>query len=1073
MEAAAVAKTEEKKKGVQAPSETLVEPTVTREVEAGAKAGMPLFLQKATSSPSSLLIQRQVDEEEEVEETPVQPKLAAVESALIQRQEDEEEELLQPKLTIGQPGDEYEQEADWVADTVMRMPEPAEEDITPSSINISRVQRKCAECEEEEERIHRKEAGGQTPIVTPGLEARLDATRGGGQPLSESARSFMEPRFRADLSEVQVHTGGEAQALNRELKAQAFTRQRDIYFGAGKYSPESGEGKRLLAHELTHIVQQRVGLQHRPKNTIFRHTVAPTPVSRRTKVDLFGDGTPAHPGMTLGEFRQYTRAQADWFAEPSLTSSDRDALWILLLRTTEGEHIIAGAGDLKLSALLPLNASAWTKLAAFGRACYAGSHTIRILSASAYTLTQRMALGATLIRLEALIPPEVLEITVSEVQLSDLQAGGFGLFVKLLMYWTMFAPHLQTQYTPTAGARGPEFQKILDLLNGVGIIPFLPLLGRIRNLHRFSVPMLQALVNKFADTSRSKPVHLVLHTGHDPGAFQDSSSLFEDLILNSPNLVLMLEGQGSLADITAKIPNIAATYGQPDAAGIHRIAQVMIAGHGAARSVELAGTGTPIVSGGNVSYPSESIDLDTNAAASQALLDTLLDNLDPATARVVFAGCLVGSNAVPAGTPAADIPSHLADPANQSLGTFTEQRGVARGMSPGFVTAARASVALSGATSLRDAAGNLTIQYPFDPNAFGSAAAYVASGHEPEGLFRAAVEVAATAGPVVAENQLRIRLAAGHSSSDPWWDEVTLALVKVALTGVAVGAGIDAGRLNIFANLAEIPFLARWPGDYGITVANFTGRVNSQTTVASNLYPQIAATPTFTAPPDADAQAMRLIVEQGWLALGGARTGPLIAYLDATANLTAPIIKRHLDTSAIASHSPTLFSSGAALSSGRIRLALAWLLKDPTNVDVRAFLDAQVSMGGSGPALSAAVRTELGGFTEHEILEALGRLTATTTSVGVGGASITLPSANVEINGAGTNRVRVEPNPYVATVIPYALNVRDRPSMKSTVFAWLKRGDTVRVMGFTHNWAAIDQGGRLGFVYRTFLTLPP
>ncbi len=169
-------------------------------------------------------------------------------------------QVIQAKLTVGQPGDVYEEEADRVADAVMRMPEPS---VSPSAsvsaqIHPLLIQRMCTECreEEEEERIHPKEAPRETPTVTPALESRLNASSSSGQPLPKSVRAFMEPRFGTDFSSVRVHAGSEAGALNRELKSQAFTQQRDIYFGVGKYNPWSSEGRHLLAHELTHVAQQ-------------------------------------------------------------------------------------------------------------------------------------------------------------------------------------------------------------------------------------------------------------------------------------------------------------------------------------------------------------------------------------------------------------------------------------------------------------------------------------------------------------------------------------------------------------------------------------------------------------------------------------------------------------------------------------------------------------------------------------------------------------------------------------------------------------------------------------------------
>jgi hypothetical protein len=803
---------------------------------------------------------------------------------------------------------------------------------------------------------------------------------------------------------------------------------------------------------------------------VARHPVAATPVHRHTALDLFGDGTPANPGTTLAEFHRSARLQADWFVEPSLTGADRDDLWSLLRRVNNGPHILAGVGDLRLPELRSRTGPEWAALTAFSRGCHAGSSTVRISSAAAYTLAQRIALGSTLLDLEGLIPPEVLRLTVSEVQLSDLQAR--ALMPALTAYWRAFSPHLQRRYEASgAMARGPEFQNVLDLLTGPGMAPFMPLLGRVRNLHRFSPAMLTRLVHNFADMTRRRAVHLVLHTGHDEAAFQESARLFEDLVLNSPNLVLVLEGQGSLAAITAEIPNIAATYGQPDGTGTPRIGQVMIAGHGQARTVELAGTGAPTVVGGHVSYPSESLDLDTNRAATEALMDTLMRNLDPATARVVFAGCLVGSNPVPAGTPAAAITAHIAS--TPSLTTWTETRGAGMGLSPGFAQGARASVGLGAASSLMEpGTGNLGIQYDYDPNAFGTAAAYVASGHEPEGLFRAAVEVAATAGPIVAETHLRTRLAAGISPRHPWWDEITIAFVNVALDGVAPGTGVGAERLNALAHMSGIPFLARWPGGYGITAAHFVGHVNNEATFRVPVYDRITRTPTFTAPGDDDARAMRLLVEQGWMQFDGGRAANLMTYVNATPRLTAELIERYLDTGVIGASSPTLFPAAAPVTSGRVRLALAWLRHDPANADARAFLDGQVVATPDGPELSPAVRAELGGFTEHEVLETLGRLTPTTMIAGPMGVATEVPEANVEVLGTGGNRVFVEPHPYLATVLPHALNVRTLPSMRGEPFAWLHRGDAVQVVGFTHNWAAVDRNGRLGFVYRTKVSSP-
>jgi hypothetical protein len=158
---------------------------------------------------------------------------------------------IQAKLKVGQPGDKYEQEADRVADAVMRMPEPG-------------VQRQPEE--EKEEELQAKDRPSQTTEVTPNLESRINAIKGVGQPLPVSSRAFFEPRFGYDFSQVQVHTDAEADNLNRTQNARAFTTGQDIFFRQGEYNPCSSSDRKLLAHELTHVVQQMGGA--RPKLTL-------------------------------------------------------------------------------------------------------------------------------------------------------------------------------------------------------------------------------------------------------------------------------------------------------------------------------------------------------------------------------------------------------------------------------------------------------------------------------------------------------------------------------------------------------------------------------------------------------------------------------------------------------------------------------------------------------------------------------------------------------------------------------------------------------------------------------------
>jgi len=199
--------------------------------------------------------------------------------------------IIQPKLNINHPDDPFEQEADRMAEQVMRMAESNSsgnplsllsnqviqrkcttcggeleeeqedmgETVMRKAIPIT-IQRKCSACEakkdEENQTLMRKAAGIGGYEASPSLSNQLSLTKGSGAPLPESTRSVMENAFQTDFSHVRIHTDGQAAEMSRGIQARAFTHGRDIYFGYGEYAPERNEGKRLLAHELTHTLQQ-------------------------------------------------------------------------------------------------------------------------------------------------------------------------------------------------------------------------------------------------------------------------------------------------------------------------------------------------------------------------------------------------------------------------------------------------------------------------------------------------------------------------------------------------------------------------------------------------------------------------------------------------------------------------------------------------------------------------------------------------------------------------------------------------------------------------------------------------
>jgi hypothetical protein len=187
----------------------------------------------------------------------------------------------QLKVTIGAPNDRYEREADRVAEQILHLPGPEAPRGPISSPNQAR----------DKMRLHAEPvASNITPLRNEQLETKESKAtghrgpfklesepafsavsfRGRGQPLPESVRTWFEPRFGYDFSRVRVHTDTRARDTAQKLNARAFTLGWDIVLGAGAYAPASEEGRRLLAHELTHVVQQQQAF------TAFRPETAET-----------------------------------------------------------------------------------------------------------------------------------------------------------------------------------------------------------------------------------------------------------------------------------------------------------------------------------------------------------------------------------------------------------------------------------------------------------------------------------------------------------------------------------------------------------------------------------------------------------------------------------------------------------------------------------------------------------------------------------------------------------------------------------------------------------------------------
>jgi uncharacterized protein DUF4157 len=186
------------------------------------------------------------------------PESSSVSGRLLQRK----------KLAITEAGDRYEQDADRVAEHVMAMPgHPLQHACACGGT--------CADCRNRQSgrpavQLQMKHVAARDAAVTEAPPSVHDTLHSSGQPLDAPTRAFMEPRFGVDFASVRVHQGARSARSAAEVSARAYTVGQHIVFGAGEYAPETHQGRRLIAHELAHVVQQtgagnEAALQRDPK----------------------------------------------------------------------------------------------------------------------------------------------------------------------------------------------------------------------------------------------------------------------------------------------------------------------------------------------------------------------------------------------------------------------------------------------------------------------------------------------------------------------------------------------------------------------------------------------------------------------------------------------------------------------------------------------------------------------------------------------------------------------------------------------------------------------------------------
>lgn len=433
--------------------------------------------------------------------------------------------------------------------------------------------------------------------------------------------------------------------------------------------------------------------------------------------------------MTLVELDAYAFLHPEWLEQA--TSGTAAELKAMLLYARNVPGAIAGLGHFSCRELIAGKLGQDVSYAGYSVAVYTG-HIRTVV----HTLERARKYGAAIQSLlRVMRQPDLREIIP--------QSGRYGDCLGLLIDRNLvdsFTDYVLLQQPLLTARNGAEIDGFVQFHQETGgkVTQYRERLKHVRTPHHFEVAALEQLVVNEADTSKSRPLLIVLHTAEDwNGAFMRSPVLSQ-VILDRRNNVILIEGARSLDSAGQQLAAAAVRYGQRG-----RVDQVLISGHGEGRLMELAANGA-----GARKLKSERLQLGGKDKATTTLLDIILRTMDASTPnhRILLDSCLVNSSEIPLGTPIASSPEKGAKDLreafekNPSLAEYVRERARALGKNI-EVFGANGSLDTAMGTRYIDAkSAALALVVPTDPAVTGSKLEYVEHGKESVGVLRALVQ---------------------------------------------------------------------------------------------------------------------------------------------------------------------------------------------------------------------------------------------------------------------------------------------------------------------------------------------
>ncbi|MBK7336532.1 MAG: hypothetical protein IPJ00_10310 [Saprospirales bacterium] len=606
--------------------------------------------------------------------------------------------------------------------------------------------------------------------------------------------------------------------------------------------------------------------------------------------------------------------------------------------------------------------------------------------------------------------------------------------------------------------------------------------GKVRNYHRFEKNALDRLDTNYGDTSKAKPLTLILHTSIDHnGAFHRDPN-FTAVVRDARMLTLMVEGFETLSEFQSQIGPLATTYGQNN-----RIDQIMIAGHGNAQSMQLAGT---IAESQDPEHPNQVAEVGHGLQVRQAadmearltalgwseedrarymegfnrdrqatdnLLNEVLsymdtDSTDAASrqphSRIVFNACLTGSNvvrnAIASGDQAAAqtaIQDYIRS--NPSLATYMQN------LATGRPVTSVGSNASFGQVGLLNSRGELDIISAADPAITANKLRYVEFGTEPSGALRAVLESwANNSTDTIAAMQRRVRIAPGAD-----WDKrlirkaYQLIIAQYSTNAEAIrllGSGVE-----ILAELKSSPhFEAR--ESFFSTFVNGTALNNLNTADLEAMLTDLAGSSSFTGTP-----GLRLAVFQRWMKTNVAKKAAFMSLLQSqTCSASLPFVSISLLDGAGLMQD---MLNGSFNDNAKLKLALMGVIGENDNSHARSHLLGLLAGATSFPSALRVGRALGTASNEAAILQRLGVFSAPAAPSSSSSAPPPSPTANTRIHGETDNTVFLETRHQVAIGSnPYGASIRIRPDSSSTEVGTLAQSQSAFAIGETGDWVAIE-----------------